>query len=239
MDLWEIEKRKRSLGYKIICGVDEAGRGPLAGPVYAAAVVLPYKVQISGLNDSKKLSESKREKLYDEIIEKALAYNIASATNIEIDELNILQATYLAMNRAIKGVAEKYDGLSFITLIDGNRNEGIRYNNECVIGGDGKSASIAAASILAKVSRDRYMIKIAQEYPEYRFERHKGYGTKLHYEKLLQFGPSKIHRSTFLKKLNFTDALNVLHANYDNKTTNSTNTTNTKNTKSTKRATHN
>ena len=201
MNLWSIEQEQKQLGYDIICGVDEAGRGPLAGPVFAAAVVLPYKIEIPDLNDSKKLTEQKREELFDIIIEKAIVYSIKSATHIEIDEFNILGATFLAMNRAIKDVLNNTGEAAFISLIDGNMNKGIKYNNICITGGDGKSASIAAASILAKVSRDRYMKEIAKLYPRYGFDRHKGYGTKLHYEKLLQYGPCDIHRRTFLKKL--------------------------------------
>lgn len=197
MDLWEIENELFGEGYDIVCGVDEAGRGPLAGPVYAASVILPKGTKIEGLNDSKKLSEKKREKLFDEIIEKALYYGIGTASEKEIDELNILEATFLAMNRAIENMGI----IPGIALIDGNRNKGIAYNSKCIIGGDGKSASIAAASILAKVSRDRYMLKMAEEYPQYNFEKHKGYGTKLHYEKLREHGPSPIHRMTFLKKM--------------------------------------
>lgn len=197
MDLWTIEHELFEKGIKVICGVDEAGRGPLAGPVYAAAVILPPDIEIKDLNDSKKLSEKKREKLFDIIIEKAISYGIASSTEKEIDELNILNATFLAMNRAI----EKLNITPDIALIDGNRSNGITYNNMCVVGGDGKSASIAAASILAKVSRDRYMKEIAEKYPQYCFEKHKGYGTKLHYEKLREFGQSDIHRRTFLRKM--------------------------------------
>jgi len=195
--VWKIEEELRKEGYTYICGVDEAGRGPLAGPVFAAAVVFPSVVAISGLNDSKKLSEKKREELFDEIIKNALAYSIASADRKEIDDINILSATYLAMNRAIGALSIE----PHISLIDGNKSSGIKYTNRCVIGGDGKSASIAAASILAKVSRDRYMIDIAAKYPEYAFEKHKGYGTKLHYERLRAYGPSDLHRVTFLKNL--------------------------------------
>jgi len=195
--MWEIEKELRNEGYLSICGVDEAGRGPLAGPVFAAAVVLPFGIEIPGINDSKKLSAEKREKLYKEIIERAEAYAIASAEHTEIDEINILNATYLAMNRAI----ETLSPAPSITLIDGNRNAGIMSKSKCITGGDGLSASIAAASILAKVSRDRYMTAIAVEYPEYMFEKHKGYGTKIHYEKLREYGPSEIHRKTFIKNL--------------------------------------
>jgi len=197
--MWKIESELIKEGYKSICGVDEAGRGPLAGPVYAAAVILPFKADIPGLNDSKKLSAGKRECLYDIIIEKAVSYAVASADHLEVDELNILNATFLAMNRAIEALPVKPS----VSLIDGNRNSGIVYNNRCVTGGDGISASIAAASILAKVSRDRFMIKIAEKYPEYAFEQHKGYGTKLHYKKLRENGPSKIHRVSFLKKVDF------------------------------------
>jgi len=195
--MWQIEKELLDEGYSCICGVDEAGRGPLAGPVYAAAVILPFEIEIPGLNDSKKLTEKKREFLYSEIINKAVSYSIASATHEEVDELNILGATYLAMNRAIEALSIKPS----VALIDGNRNSGIIIGSRCIIGGDGKSASIAAASILAKVSRDRYMIKAAVQYPQYAFDKHKGYGTKLHYERLKEHGPSEIHRSTFLKGL--------------------------------------
>ena len=196
--MWEIETTLRDSGFLCICGVDEAGRGPLAGPVVAAAVVLPFGIDIPEINDSKKLTEKKREKLYKEIIDIAETYAIGSADEREIDDLNILNATYLAMNRAISALSKAPS----ITLIDGNRNAGIRCNSKCIIGGDGLSASIAAASILAKVSRDRYMKDIAAKYPEYMFEKHKGYGTKLHYEKLREHGPSDIHRESFLKKFN-------------------------------------
>jgi len=195
--MWEIEKRMHSEGYLRICGVDEAGRGPLAGPVYAAAVILPLGIEIPGLDDSKKLSPKKRDILYDLIIEKALYYSIGYATHKEIDEINILNATYLAMNRAIAALSIEPD----ISLIDGNRCSEIAYNSVSIVGGDGKSNSIAASSILAKVSRDRYMIKMADKYPEYAFEKHKGYGTKLHYERLHRFGPSEIHRKSFIKKV--------------------------------------
>jgi len=195
--VWKIEEELHSKGYSCICGVDEAGRGPLAGPVYAAAVILPLRIDISGLDDSKKLSEKKREQLYEEIVNSALSYSIASADHKEIDELNILNATYLAMNRAIGALSVE----PHISLIDGNKSSGITFVNKCVIGGDGKSASIAAASILAKVSRDRYMIDMAAKYPGYAFEKHKGYGTKLHYERLREHGTSDIHRVTFLRNL--------------------------------------
>jgi len=197
--MWEIETALRSEGYLSVCGVDEAGRGPLAGPVFAAAVVLPFGIDIPEINDSKKLTETKREKLYKEIVDLAVSYAIASADHNEIDEMNILNATYLAMNRAIDALSP----VPSIVMIDGNRNAGITSKSICVTGGDGLSASIAAASILAKVSRDRYMVEIAIKYPEYGFERHKGYGTKLHYEKLREFGLSDIHRKSFLRKEGF------------------------------------
>ena len=197
MNLWEIEYGLFEAGTEYVCGVDEAGRGPLAGPVYAAAVILPRGLLIEGLDDSKKLSEKKREQLFEEITEKALAYGIAWADEREIDEINILNATFLAMNRAMEKLLVPFD----VALIDGNRSSGIIYPNICVVGGDGKSASIAAASILAKVSRDRYMKQLAEIYPQYAFAKHKGYGTKLHYEKLREFGPSPVHRKTFLKKM--------------------------------------
>ena len=185
-------------GYKTICGIDEAGRGPLAGPVYAAAVILPVGLEIEGLNDSKKLSEKKREKLFDVICEKAISYSIGIANEKEIDEINILNATFLAMHRAVEGLSVKPD----YALIDGNQYPKIPFvKEETVIKGDAKSMSIAAASIIAKVSRDRFMLEMTEKYPEYCFEKHKGYGTKLHYEKILEYGPSPIHRMSFLKKL--------------------------------------
>jgi len=197
MNLWEIETGLINEGYNLICGVDEAGRGPLAGPVCAAAVILPLGIEIPGLNDSKKLSEKKRDILFDIIKEKALAYGICLVSEKKIDEINILNATYKAMNGAISKLSVKPD----ISLIDGNRNNGIEQKSMCIVGGDAKSASIAAASILAKVTRDRYMLEMDEKYPEYAFAKHKGYGTKLHYEKLRQYGPSEIHRLTFLKKM--------------------------------------
>ena len=198
MDLWVIELELREEGYTRICGIDEAGRGPLAGPVFAAAVILPFGVDIPGLNDSKKLSGAMRAMLYDKIVNIADAYGIASADHREIDELNILNATFLAMERAARMLSAGPD----IALIDGNRAPGrMGVKTKCIVGGDGKSASIAAASILAKVSRDRYMAQMAEAYPQYGFERHKGYGTKLHYEMLREHGPSEIHRETFLKNL--------------------------------------
>ena len=197
MNLWENEDRLFETGISNICGVDEAGRGPLAGPVFAAAVILPRHINIEGLDDSKKLSEKKREQLFDIIIQNAVSYCISSASHEEIDRTNILNATFLAMNRAISGLSLTPD----IALIDGNMNKGITSPNECIVGGDGKSASIAAASILAKVSRDRHMVKMAEIYPWYAFEKHKGYGTKLHYEHIKTYGACEIHRLTFLKKL--------------------------------------
>ncbi len=194
---YSIENEYREKGFNIICGVDEAGRGPLAGPVYAAAVILPSDCVIEGLNDSKKLTEKKREKLFDEIKEKALAYGIASADEKEIDEINILNATFLAMKRAIDSLSVKPD----IALIDGNQKPHTDIEEVTVIKGDAKSMSIAAASVLAKVSRDRFMLEMAEKYPQYEFARHKGYGTKLHYEKIAQYGVCDIHRRTFLKKI--------------------------------------
>ena len=194
---YEIEKEAKNNGFDIICGIDEAGRGPLAGPVYAAAVVLPIDCEIPGLNDSKKLSEKKRNELFDVIIEKAVAYSVASASEKEIDDVNILNATFLAMKRAFDGLSVKPD----LALIDGNRKPGVDAYEETVVKGDARSMSIAAASVLAKVSRDRYMLEMAKLYPEYEFERHKGYGTKLHYEKIAEYGISEIHRRSFLKKI--------------------------------------
>lgn len=196
-DLWELENDIRAQGYKTLCGVDEAGRGPLAGPVCAAAVILPPDIDIPGLNDSKKLSEKKREALYDIICESAVSYGIAFANVAEIEALNILNATYLAMNRAIAQLNPQPD----LALIDGNRSTGINYASLCVIKGDGKCADIAAASILAKVARDRYMVQMAQSYPQYHFEKHKGYGTALHYEAIRAHGSCPIHRQSFLRKM--------------------------------------
>lgn len=196
-DLWEIENAVAEEGFAPVCGVDEAGRGPLAGPVCAAAVVLPRGVVIPGLNDSKKLTERRREALYDVITAQALAYGVAFASEREIDELNILQATYLAMNRAIAAMGTA----PALALIDGNRNGGIAVPSRCVVGGDGKCASIAAASVLAKVTRDRYMLELDARYPGYGFAKHKGYGTAAHYAALREKGPSEVHRRTFLKKM--------------------------------------
>jgi ribonuclease HII len=197
LDFWTIERDLRAIGYELICGVDEAGRGPLAGPVFAAAVILPFGLVIPHLNDSKKISEKIRDALFHEITSAALTYGIASADNREIDDFNILNATYLAMNRSLEMLAYIPD----ISLIDGNRNQGIAFNSKCVVGGDGKSASIAAASILAKVSRDRLMFEMAREYPQYGFDKHKGYGTKLHIENLRKHGACEIHRMTFLSRI--------------------------------------
>ena len=183
--------------FPVICGVDEAGRGPLAGDVYAAAVILTDGTLIDYLNDSKKISESRRELLYDEVIAKAEAYCIATASVEEIDSLNILNATMLAMKRAVEGLGIKPD----LALIDGNRLPELECPAQCVIKGDATSASIAAASVLAKVARDRYMRELAAKYPEYCFEQHKGYGTALHCEMLRKYGPSEVHRRTFLKKI--------------------------------------
>ena len=196
-DLWELENEIYDRGVSLICGVDEAGRGPLAGPVCAAAVILPRNIEIVGLNDSKKLSEKSREKLYDEICEKAMSFGIAFASVEEIEELNILNAAMLAMNKAIAQLEPQPE----LALIDGNRSSAIEINSRCVIKGDAKCADIAAASILAKVTRDRYMLEMAEKYPEYHFERHKGYGTKLHYEALREYGPCEIHRPSFLRKM--------------------------------------
>lgn len=196
-ELWELENEIYAEGFSFVCGVDEAGRGPLAGPVYAAAVILPHDIVIDGLNDSKKLTEKKREALFDVITERALTYGIASASVEEIEELNILNATFLAMNRAIA----KLDPVPELALIDGNRNTGIAMPSRCVVKGDSRCADIAAASILAKVSRDRHMLTLAEKYPQYHFEQHKGYGTKLHYEALREYGPSPEHRPSFLRKM--------------------------------------
>ena len=198
MPTFDIENEKRAQGYKFICGVDEAGRGPLAGPVCAAAVILPQDCIIEGLNDSKKLSEKKREALFDIIIEKADAYSIAYGSLEEIEEYNILEATYIAMNRAIEGLNINAD----FALIDGNRvPRGITIPCETVVKGDSKSFSIAAASILAKVTRDRLMLEYDKKYPQYLFAQHKGYGTKAHYEAIKQHGVCEIHRLSFLKNV--------------------------------------
>ncbi len=198
MPNFEYEENARNKGYKCVCGVDEAGRGPLAGPVCAAAVILPADVEIIGLNDSKKLSEKRREALYDEIIEKAVAYSVAYGTLEEVESVNILQATYLAMNRAIQGLNVPAD----FALIDGNRVPvGIQIPCETIVKGDAKSCSIAAASILAKVTRDRLLYEYDKEYPQYGFAKHKGYGTKEHYEAIRTYGPCPVHRLSFLKNV--------------------------------------
>lgn len=198
MDWLLYENEALSDGYEIICGVDEAGRGPLAGPVYAAAVILPKGHIVEGVNDSKKLSEKKRELLFDKIIDECVCYSIGTASEKEIDEINILQATYLAMKRAVAGL----EIVPQLALIDGNRIPPlISTDARAIVKGDAKSASIACASILAKVSRDRYMLEMAKKYPEYQFEKHKGYGTKLHYEMIEKYGICEIHRKSFLKKV--------------------------------------
>lgn len=196
IDMWRIEKEFANKGFSVICGVDEAGRGPLAGPVCAAAVILPFGLEIPGLNDSKKLTDKRRRELFPVIKEKALAYGIGLADHKEIDEINILQATFLAMERAISQLSIQPD----LALIDGNRAKDFGIPVQTVVKGDSLSASIAAASILAKVTRDDLMLELAKDYPGYGFEIHKGYGTKAHYEKLTAYGPSEIHRMTFLKK---------------------------------------
>lgn len=194
---FEYEREARAKGFNSVCGIDEAGRGPLAGPVFAAAVILPDGIEIEGLNDSKKLSEKKREALFDVIIEKAVSYSVAFADHREIDEINILNATFLAMKRAAEGLVIPAD----FALVDGNRQPKFSIPCQTIVKGDGISASIAAASILAKVSRDRMMIKADEIYPEYMFAKHKGYGTALHCELLNKYGPCPIHRLTFLKKV--------------------------------------
>ena len=197
MDWLKYENEALSKGYNNICGVDEAGRGPLAGPVCAAAVILPKGEIIEGVNDSKKLTEKKREALYDVIKEKAVAYSIAFASVEEIEEMNILNATMLAMKRAVDGLDIPAD----YAMIDGNKIPNLKIPAEYVIKGDANSMSIAAASILAKVTRDRLCADYEKEYPQYGFAKHKGYGTKLHREMILKYGPCKIHRMSFLKKL--------------------------------------
>ena len=198
MNLWTLENEiSASTGLVFLAGVDEAGRGPLAGPVCAAACLLPRGLEIPGLDDSKKLSPKKREELYDVIINSSLTYGIAFASVEEIESFNILTATFLAMNRAI----EKLDPQPDLVLVDGNRNTGIHVPSRCIVKGDSQCADIAAASILAKVTRDRYMLTMAEQYPEYGFEKHKGYGTALHYEALRAYGPCPIHRLSFLKKM--------------------------------------
>ena len=201
MDLWTYECEQWEKGFSTLCGVDEAGAGPLAGPVYAAAVILPREADLPGLNDSKKLTEKRREALFDLITAQAVAYSVARVEAAEIDEMDILNARMLAMTRAIEGLSIRPD----LCLVDGNRDHGSRYAIQAphltIVGGVGKSASIAAASILAKVSRDRYVsTELDGQYPQYQFAKHKGYGTKLHYEMLDRYGPCPQHRRTFLKK---------------------------------------
>lgn len=198
MDWLLYENKAFNDGYEVICGVDEAGRGPLAGDVYAAAVILPKGHVIEGVNDSKKLSEKKRDMLFDKIINECVCYSVGTASAQEIDEINILQATFLAMKRAVEGL----DIIPQLALVDGNRVPPLDDTDvETVVKGDAKSASIAAASIIAKVSRDRYMLEMAEKYPQYQFEKHKGYGTKLHYEMIEKYGICEIHRKSFLKKV--------------------------------------
>ncbi len=192
---FEISAKER--GYLSVCGIDEAGRGPLAGPVYAAAVILPDGLEIEGLNDSKKLTEKKREALFDVIKENALACSVGTASEREIDEINILQATFLAMKRAVEGLKIPAD----YALVDGNRMPPLGIPGETIIKGDAKSPSVAAASIIAKVSRDRFMYELDKKLPEYQFSKHKGYGTALHYEMIKKYGVSEYHRLSFLKNL--------------------------------------
>lgn len=194
---YTFEHQAHEQGFEIVCGVDEAGRGPLAGPVCAAAVILPDGLIIEGLDDSKKLTEKKRDALYDIICEEAIAYGIAFASVEEIEEMNILQATFLAMKRAVESLDVKPD----LALVDGNQKPSLDIQARTLVKGDAKSPSIAAASILAKVTRDRLMTEIAEQYPEYEFPKHKGYGTKLHYEKIMEHGISPVHRRSFLKKI--------------------------------------
>ncbi|MCD7903099.1 MAG: ribonuclease HII [Oscillospiraceae bacterium] len=196
-ELWETENELRAQGIAPVCGMDEAGRGPLAGPVYAAAVILPSDLHLDGLNDSKKISAKKRDALYDIITREAVSYGIAFASVEEIERENILRAALMAMERAIGQLSVT----PALALIDGNRGEGITVPCRCIVGGDGKCACIAAASILAKVTRDRYMCEQAEKYPEYGFAQHKGYGTRQHYEALRRCGPCPLHRPSFLKKM--------------------------------------
>lgn len=197
IDWFFYERRAEAMGYHAVCGIDEAGRGPLAGPVCAAAVILPQNCAIEGLNDSKKLTEKKREALYDVILEKALSYGIGWASETEIDEINILQATFLAMERAVQAMELPADW----AMVDGSQMPPLSIPGETVVKGDGKSASIAAASVLAKVSRDRVLRELDRQYPNYGFAKHKGYGTKAHYEAIHQYGVLPIHRKSFLKTL--------------------------------------
>jgi len=194
---YTFEHQAQEQGFNVVCGVDEAGRGPLAGPVCAAAVILPDGLVIDGLDDSKKLTEKKRDMLYDVICEEAISYGIAFASVEEIEEMNILQATFLAMKRAVESLSVKPD----LALVDGNQKPSLDIQARTLVKGDAKSPSIAAASILAKVTRDRLMTEIAEQYPQYEFPKHKGYGTKLHYEKIMEHGISPVHRRSFLKKI--------------------------------------
>lgn len=194
---YEYEKQALSEGFTSVCGIDEAGRGPLCGPVCAAAVILPIDCEIEGINDSKKISEKKREIIFEVIKEKALAYSVCMVDAKTIDEINILQATFMAMRGAYEGLGVKCD----IALIDGNQKPGLPCEERTIVKGDAKSISIAAASILAKVSRDRYMREVDGKYPQYQFSKHKGYGTKLHYEMIAEYGICEEHRRTFLKKI--------------------------------------
>ena len=195
-DLYAFDRALLKAGESPLCGVDEAGRGPLAGPVCAAAVILPPGEELPGINDSKKLSEKRREQLYEQITQRALAWSVAFASAQEIDRVNILQATFLAMRRAVEGLQTT----PALVLVDGNRDPGLGLPTRTVVGGDGKSAAIAAASILAKVSRDRYLLQLDRQYPQYAFAKHKGYGTQLHYQLLGQYGPCPEHRRSFLRK---------------------------------------
>jgi len=195
-NLFEIERGLRKEGFSVVCGVDEAGRGPLAGPVCAAAVILPEACDLPGLDDSKKLTEKKREALYEQITAQAVSYGVAFASVGEIESMNILAAAMLAMNRAIA----QLDPAPALALVDGNTVRDIEYPARAIVGGDGRAACIAAASVLAKVTRDRLMLELAEKYPQYGFEKHKGYGTKAHYEAIDRFGPCEIHRMSFLKK---------------------------------------
>ena len=198
MSMYTFETMPREKGCMAVCGIDEAGCGPLAGPVYAAAVILDPRDPIEGVDDSKKLSEKKREALYDQITRRARAWAVASASAEEIDQINILQARLLAMRRAV----ERLNTVPDYALVDGNRDPAIPdIPTLLIVGGDGKSASIGAASILAKVTRDRRMLELDAQYPQYQFARHKGYPTKLHVEKLLEYGPCPEHRQSFLKKI--------------------------------------
>ena len=194
---YEYEKQAIDEGYKVVCGVDEAGRGPLCGPVCAAAVILPLDCEIEGINDSKKLSEKKRDMLFDIIKEKALAYSVVMVDAKTIDEINVLQATFKAMREAVEGLSIKAD----IALIDGNQKPGLSIEERTLVKGDAKSISIAAASILAKFTRDRYCLEMDEKYPQYQFAKHKGYGTKLHYEMIAEYGICDEHRQSFLKKI--------------------------------------